>query len=83
MTLSYAADGGITGHLPQGVKAVGKQQGLAAHARGGKGSLGAGVTATYNNNIIFFKHLRSIFALLCAANDTGKAELAKQSWSFT
>jgi hypothetical protein len=57
MSFSYAPYGWIAGHLPQGIEAVGQEQGFAAHARGGKGSLGAGMATTNYNYIIFINDL--------------------------
>ena len=38
-----------------------EQQGVAAHAGGGKGGLSARMPPAYNNNIIFIKYLHNNF----------------------
>jgi hypothetical protein len=57
MAFSDTADGRVARHLPQGVEAVGQEQGCTTHAGGGKRCLGPGVSSTYDNNIIFISDL--------------------------
>jgi hypothetical protein len=57
MAFTDTTDGGITRHLPQGLDAVGEQQGFATHAGGDEGGLATSVTTTYYYNIIFIKYL--------------------------
>ena len=51
-TLRDAADGGITGHLPDCFEVGGKQKGAGLKPRGHRRSFGAGVAATDHNNVI-------------------------------
>jgi hypothetical protein len=83
MTFSNAADGRIARHLPQGIEAVGQQQGVAPHAGSGKRSLGSGVAASNYNNIIVFNELHYFLSLPCGANDTGKPREAELPCGFT
>ncbi|CFV97220.1 Uncharacterised protein [Bordetella pertussis] len=53
MTLAYPPDGGIAGHLAQGLDIVGKQQCLCAGAGCSQGCLRTGVTATNDDHIKF------------------------------
>ena len=46
------ADGRVARHLPQGIDAVGQQQGTRAQARRGQGSLGPGVAAADDNHLV-------------------------------
>jgi hypothetical protein len=64
MAFSYPADRRIAGHLPQRVKAVGQEQGLAPHAGSRQRSLGSSVASAYYNNIININGLHNIFELL-------------------
>ena len=57
MPLADAADRRIARHLPQGLDAVGQQQGAAAHAGAGERGLGAGMATANHNYIIFINHL--------------------------
>ena len=46
-----ATNGGITGHLAQGIDTVSQQQGTAAHTRRSQAGLGAGMATTDNDDI--------------------------------
>ena len=48
-----AADGRIARHLPQGIDTVGQQQGTHTHARGGQGSLCAGMAPADDDYVVF------------------------------
>jgi hypothetical protein len=63
MTFSYTPYGGITRHLPQGLDAVGEQEGCAAHAGGGEGSLRTSMAPANYYNIIFIKYLHNFIGL--------------------
>ncbi len=52
MALAETADGGVAGHLADGVGPVGHQQGRGAHARGRRRSLGAGMAAADDDDVV-------------------------------
>ncbi len=58
MPLADAADRRVARHLPQGLDAVGEEQGAAAQPGAGERRLGAGVATTDNNYIIYINHLQ-------------------------
>ena len=60
MALADTADRGIAGHLAQCFDTMGQQQRTATHARAGERSLGAGMTATDDDYVKFFRELRHI-----------------------
>jgi hypothetical protein len=65
--------------LPQGLDAVGEQQGFATHAGSGEGGLGTGVTTTHYYNIIFINDLHDLFAVRRQPyNDTRNLLAAEQ-----
>jgi hypothetical protein len=68
VALAYAPDRGIARHLAQGLDAMRDQQRFAPHARGCERCFGAGVTATYHNNIIFFSELHTYEPIRCKAD---------------
>ena len=51
VALADTADGRVTGHLAEGIHAVGEQQGTTAHPRRRQAGLGAGVAATDHNHV--------------------------------
>jgi hypothetical protein len=51
MALADAADGGIAGHLAQGLDVLGQQQGAASHARSRQRRLGAGMAAADDDDV--------------------------------
>ncbi len=51
MAFADTAHGRIAAHLPQRLDALGEQQRLRAHARGGEGRFSAGVTATDDDDL--------------------------------
>jgi hypothetical protein len=59
MTFSDTADGRVARHLPQGVEAVGQEQGRTTHTGGGKRRLGPRVSPADYNNIIFINDLHN------------------------
>ena len=51
MTLADPADGGIAGHLAQGLDVVGQQQGLATHAGRGQGSFRSSMATADDDDV--------------------------------
>ena len=51
MTLSYAANSRITGHMTQCFDVMGQQHGLHAHASGSGSSFSTGMAATNDDNV--------------------------------
>ena len=51
MTLADAANGGVAGHLTQGLDVVGQQQGLGAHACSRQSGFSAGMATTNDYDI--------------------------------
>ena len=49
--LADAAEGRVAAHLAEGLDALGQQQSLAAHARSRERRLGAGMAATYHDDL--------------------------------
>jgi hypothetical protein len=57
VTFADAADGWVAAHLPEGLDALRQQQRAGTHARRGQGSLGAGVSAAYHDDVEFLRKL--------------------------
>jgi hypothetical protein len=57
MAFSDTADRRIARHLPQGVEAVGQEQGRTSHTGSGKCRFGPGMPSTDYDNIIFISDL--------------------------
>src|SRR6184192_2458274 len=55
-TLRDSADGGIAGHLADGVEVGGEQERLGAEAGGHDGSLAAGVAGAHHDHVVVKRH---------------------------
>ena len=55
MPLSRAADGGVTGHITDGVKIDGEYRYAQTQPCGGKRRLDSGMTRTDDGNVIAFR----------------------------
>src|SRR5439155_10758834 len=59
-TLRDPADGGIAGHLTDGVEVGRQEEDLRTQASGHDGRFGSGVAGTYNNHVIVVGHANKV-----------------------
>ena len=55
VSFGESADGGVAGHLGDGVEILGEEGDGAAHASGGGGGFNAGVTGTDDDDVVGFR----------------------------